>query len=92
MTIIQVKSLNFNNKRSINFEDGNLSSDSGFLAYRSFDEKIGFSKLVKDTFENDEVVESHLTYRRADVILQNVYKFIAGYHTDNASDELRVDP
>ncbi|MCK4261038.1 MAG: transposase [Halanaerobiales bacterium] len=74
MTIIQVKSLNFNNKLSINFEGGNLSSDSGLLAYRSFDEKIGFSKFVKETFENDEVVESHLTYRRADVILQRNFK------------------
>ncbi len=50
MTIIQVKSLNFNNKLSINFGGGNLSSDSGLLAYRSFDEKIGFSKLIKETF------------------------------------------
>lgn len=92
MTSLQVNSLNFNNKLSINFEGGNLSSDSGLLAYRSFDEKIGLSKLVKETFDSDEVVESHLTYKRADVILQNVYKFIAGYHTDDASDELSVEP
>lgn len=92
MTSLQVNSLNFNSKLSINFEGGNLSSDSGLLAYKSFDEKIGFSKLIKESFENDQVTESHLTYKRADVILQNVYKFIAGYHTDDASDELRVDP
>ena len=92
MTSLQVNSLNFNNKLSINFEGGNLSSDSGLLAYRSFDEKIGLSKLVKETFDSDEVVESHLTYKRADVVLQNVYKFIAGYHTDDASDELSVEP
>lgn len=92
MTSLQVNSLNFNSKLSINFKGGNLSSDSGLLAYRSFDEKIGLSKLIRESFENDQVSESHLTYKRADVVLQNIYKFIAGYHTDDASDELRVDP
>ena len=55
MTSLQVNSVNFNKKLSINFEDGNLSSDSGLLAYRSFDEKIGFSKCLRNSFANDLV-------------------------------------
>lgn len=92
MTSLQVNSLNFNNKISINFDGGNLSSDSGLLAYRSFDEKIGLSQLIKNAFKNDPIPESHLTFKRSDVVLQNIYKCIAGYHTDDASDELRFDP
>lgn len=92
MTSLQVNAVNFNKKLSINFDGGNLSSDSGLLVYRSFDEKLGFSKLLRNAFNNDKVSESHLTYHRSDVILQNIYKFIAGYPTDDASDELHSDP
>lgn len=92
MTSLQVNSLNFNNKISINFNGGNLSSDSGLLAYRCFDEKIGFSDLIKEYFDIFEESKSHFTYNNSNVILQNIYKFIAGYHTDDASDELSIDP
>lgn len=92
MSSLQVDTLNFNKKISINFEGGDLSSDTGLLAYRAFDEKIGLTKLVQESFENDSVSEKHLTYKRADVVLQNIYKFTAGYHTDDASDELAIDP
>jgi hypothetical protein len=92
MTSLQVNALNFNNKISINFEGGNLSSDSGLLAYRSFDEKIGFSKLLKETFKDFETDKALFTYKNSDVILQNVYKFIAGYPNNDASDELLSDP
>jgi len=40
------KSLNFN--RKINFDGGDLTSDAGLLLYKEFDEKIGFSKTIKD--------------------------------------------
>ena len=92
MTSLQVNALNFNNKISIDFNGGNLSSDTGLLAYRSFDEKIGFSRLLKNTFADFEASKTGHTYKNSDVILQNVFKFIAGYHTDDASDELATDP
>lgn len=92
MTSLQVNALNFNNKISIDFNGGNLSSDTGLLAYRSFYEKIGFSRLLKNTFANFEASKAGHTYKNSDVILQNIFKFIAGYHTDDASDELATDP
>ncbi len=92
MNSLHVNSLNFNNKISINFNGGNLSSDSGLLAYRSFDEKIGFTELIKDKLAPFESSKSDFKFTTSDVILQNIYKCIAGYHTDDASDELSKDP
>ncbi len=92
MTSVYPNPLNFNKYSKINFDGGNLSSDSGLLAYRSFDEKIGFSKLIRDSFNDDDIDESNLTYVRSDVVLQNIYKSVAGYHTADNSDELTDDP
>lgn len=92
MTSLQVNALNFNKKISINFEGGNLSSDSGLLAYRCFDEKIGLSKLLKNNFIKFESACSSSKYSASDVIIQNIYKSIAGYHTDISSNELAHDP
>ncbi|WP_181406475.1 transposase, partial [Terrilactibacillus laevilacticus] len=38
------KSLNFNKRIKVNFDGGNLTSDSGLLLYKEFDEKIGLSQ------------------------------------------------
>ena len=42
------KSLNFKKNLKINFKGGNLTSDAGLILYKEFDEKIGFSKTIKD--------------------------------------------
>lgn len=44
------KSLNFKRNVKINFDGGNLTSDSGLILYSEFDERIGFSRTVKDVF------------------------------------------
>jgi len=49
------KSLNFNSKIKINFEGGDLTSDAGFLLYKEFDEKIGFSKTIKENLYVEDV-------------------------------------
>jgi hypothetical protein len=86
------KSLNFNSKVKINFEGGNLTSDAGLLLYKEFDEKIGFSKTIKNNlYVNDPSAESR-THKNEDISIQKIYQYIAGYNTDNDADELRYDP
>ncbi len=91
MTSVTEKSLIFNKKIKINFNGGDLSSDSGLLLIKEFDEKIGFSQLIKDTIQvNDSV--SHTNHKNEDVILQKIYQNIAGYHADDHADDLKTDP
>ena len=47
MNILLQKHLNFNRRFKINFDGGHLTSDAGLLLYKEFDEKIGFSFLIK---------------------------------------------
>lgn len=45
------KSLNFKKNVKISFDGGNLTSDSGLILYNEFDERIGFSRTIKDVLE-----------------------------------------
>ena len=91
MSSLLEKSLTFNRNVKINFDGGNLTSDSGLLLYSEFDKQIGFSRTIKDVFcVNDGI--SHRNHRNEDILLQKIYQGIAGYTTDDNSDELRYDP
>ncbi|WP_165916400.1 hypothetical protein [Marinisporobacter balticus] len=46
MTSVHATATNFNSKFKINFNGGNLSSDSGLLLYKSFDEKLASQPTV----------------------------------------------
>lgn len=88
MNSIMHDTLNFNRNIKLSFDGGNLSSDTGLLIPRSFDESIGFSKLIENSFQG----KASFKHTKADVIKQLVYTTIAGYHEDDASDALREDP
>ena len=78
MSSLLEKSLNFNRNLKINFDGGNLTSDSGLLLYSEFDKQIGFSRTIKDVFcVNDGI--SHRNHRNEDILLQKIYQGIAGY-------------
>lgn len=63
-------------------------SDAGLLIPRSFDESLGLSRLIEACFPQT-AKRCHST---ADIIRQLMYTTIAGYHADDASDHLRLDP
>jgi len=86
------KSLNFKRHLKINFEGGNLTSDAGLVLYREFDEKIGFSKTIKDNLEVEDRSADARTHKNQDIAIQRIYQRIAGYTTDDNADELRHDP
>ncbi|MFW5895625.1 MAG: IS1380 family transposase [archaeon] len=90
MDTITQKALDFNSNLNINFDGGNLTSDAGMLLYKEFDEKIGFSKTIKNTLKIEDNID-HKKHENADVILQRIYQNAAGYHTDLCANELRED-
>lgn len=83
--------LNFNNRIKFNFNGGDLTSDAGLLLLREFDEKLGFSSLIKNIFKTTDKA-NYRFHSDADNLLQKVYMSIASYFTDSNSDELRMDP
>ena len=84
------KSTNFNRKIKINFEGGDLTSDAGILLYKEFDEKLGFSKTIKENL-NVKNSAKFRVHSNSDIAIQKKYQIIAGYHTDDNADELITD-
>lgn len=73
----------------INFNGGNLSSDTGLLLLHTFVGKLGLNQLFKNCFKTtDKANSQHLDY---EILLQKVYHFCAGYFTDDVSDELSTN-
>ena len=87
VTNFQLKS---NNKIKINFDGGDLSSDSGLLLVKEFAEKIGFNKIIKKTFKtNDLAIRDHKDHEN---LLQVIYQVLGRYFNDNDADELTDEP
>lgn len=87
VTNFQLKS---NNKIKINFDGGDLSSDSGLLLVKEFAQKIGFNKIIKKTFKtNDLAIRDHKDHEN---LLQVIYQVLGRYFNDNDADELTHEP
>jgi hypothetical protein len=79
-----------NSKIKINFDGGDLSSDAGMLLLKEFICKIGLNKLIEQHFQtNDKTLRIH---KDGENLLQKMYQQLAGYFTDDDSDELTSDP
>ncbi|WP_077296824.1 IS1380 family transposase, partial [Virgibacillus pantothenticus] len=91
MKSVTEKSLNFNKMIKVNFDGGNLTSDAGLLLYKEFDEKIGLSQSIQETFQVNDSVH-HRKHSNDEVIIQKIYQHITGYHTDDHADELKHEP
>ncbi len=79
-----------NSKIKINFDGGDLSSDAGLLLIKEFICKIGLDKLIEQYFQTDD--KTVRIHKDAQNLLQKIYQQLAGYFTDDDSDELTVDP
>ena len=91
MSIVTEATLKCNSKLKINFNGGNLSSDSGLLLVKEFIHKLGIDSLVKQSFrpQDHRVFKIHTDDQ---LLLQTVYQYMASYFTDDCADELRADP
>jgi hypothetical protein len=92
MNSLNEKALNFNRKVKIDFEGGDLTSDTGLLLYKEFDDKIGFSQTIKENLYVEDNSANARTHKNEDIVTQRIYQRIAGYNTDDHADELRNDP
>lgn len=83
--------LESNSKIKINFDGGDLSSDSGLFLIKEFASKTGFEKLINILFKtiDNKAVRQHTD---SENLLQKIYQIIAGYFNDNDSDELSNEP
>lgn len=90
MSSLDALHLESNSKFKINFDGGNLSSDSGLLLIKEFAYKLGFHRQVKQLFKtNDKAVRYH---KDDENLLQLIYQIIAGYFDDDDADELTNEP
>ena len=91
MSNINHRLMKSNTYIDVNFEGGELSSDSGLLLVKEFIHKLGFNDLVKKYFHTcgEGYLRIHTDY---DNFMQMLYQIIAGYFADDRADNLTVDP
>lgn len=91
MTTLTQKPLHFNRSIKLSTDGGALSSDTGELIFREFDEKMGFSQTIAKFLQlKDE--RSFCIHENNQLLRQKIYQLIAGYHEDDAADQLTHDP
>lgn len=83
--------LECNNSIKINFDGGDLSSDTGLFLIKEFVHKIGFDKVVKDNFKTNDSATFRY-HKDKENLLQEIYQTISGYFQDDDADELTHDP
>ena len=91
MYIVKDTALESNPYLKINFDGGDLSSDSGLLLIKEFAEKIGLVQLVYQLFQTNDSATFRI-HIDPENLLQMIYQIIAAYFEDDCSDELTVDP
>jgi hypothetical protein len=91
MATLPQLTLNFNRQIKLSNDGGALSSDTGELIFREFDEKIGFSKTLT---QNLKLKDRRLYYHHSNenLLRQKIYQLISGYSEDDAADHLTKDP
>lgn len=91
MATLPQLTLKFNRQIKLSNDGGTLSSDTGTLIFREFDEKLGFSQsLTKHLHLNDK--RSYFIHSNEQLLCQKIYRMIAGYAEDDAADQLAEDP
>ena len=83
--------LESNRKIKINFDGGDLSSDSGLLLAKEFNSKMGFDKAIGQQFQTND--DASFRYHKDDEnLLQVIYQIQSAYFEDDCADELTNDP
>lgn len=90
MSSLSALQLESNSKIKINFNGGDLSSDSGLLLIKEFAHKFGFNKHISQ-FKTDKN-DSLRRHKDRENLSQLIYQILAGYFNDNDADELTNEP
>lgn len=91
MVTLPQLTLDFNRKIKLSNDGGSLSSDTGELVFREFDEKIGFSKTITEHLHLKDD-RNYYTHSNENLLRQKLYQMTAGYAEDDAADQLTNDP
>lgn len=91
MATLTQTTLQFNRQIKLSDDGGELSSDTGELLFREFDEKIGFSSTLADHLQLKDERQYHF-HSNEQLLRQKLYQMIAGYAEDDAADQLTDDP
>ena len=83
--------LESNSSCKINFNGGDLSSDSGLFLLKEFIHKIDFEKVIDGYFKTNDSAKFRYHLDK-DNLLQEIYQTFAGYFQDDDADELTSDP
>lgn len=91
MNIVNTLKLNSNKKIEINFDGGELSSNSGLLLMKEFLSAIGLTKILENTFRTTDMSKYRI-HNDIDNLLQSLCQIFAGYFEDDRADDLRNEP
>ena len=90
MQNITTKTMSFNKKVKLNFDGGELSSDSGLLLVHEFCQHMGVLKLLEEYLPEDR--GGGFLHQKPEIIYEELLRIIAGYPSNNSVIQLKEDP
>ncbi len=81
----------FNKTVELDFNGGDLSSDTGLILLRQIEQKIGIIKRIAGVLP-DNRHQSYIDHDLWHLLSQRVFQIAAGYEDGNDCDTLRYDP
>ena len=82
--------LSFNSSLKVDFQGSRVTSDSGLLLVREWDERLGFGELIEQHLADGRGKNIQLPL--TDLMRQSVYSRLAGYEDLNDAERLSQDP
>jgi phosphoserine phosphatase len=91
MNTINHFTLESNNNIELNFDGGDLSSDSGLFLVNELINKLGFDEIIRSRFHTKDYAwfRLHSDYSN---YMQVLFQIIAGYFADDRADDLATEP
>jgi hypothetical protein len=83
--------LGFQPKIILDFDGGEITSDSGLLLLRQFDAQLALTQKLTGLF-NDRRNPLFIEHHTHEMLCQRIYQIAAGYQDCNDADTLRQDP
>jgi hypothetical protein len=81
----------FQRKIVVDFNGGQITSDSGLLLLREFDKQLGLTKKLRGIL-NDQRNPLFIEHQTQEMLCQRLYSIAAGYEDCNDAGQLRLDP
>lgn len=83
--------LGFQSKIVVDFNGGRITSDSGLLLLRQFDEQLALTKRLRGLLK-DQRHPGFIEHHTDQMLCQRIYQIAAGYEDCDDADTLRNDP